>query len=200
MTEDLENTNEKSRSRKVWELFITYASSMLFAFTGGNMTWPLIQQKLCIKYKLMETDAALEYFALGQSIPGALSLNTALLIGRSVAGWPGALAAAAGAVLPAFFGMLLIAFSYTVVSRISWITSAINGIRAASVGIIFCNAVMIAGTARGLIDVCLIAFALFATLVLGWGVIPVVLLCGALGVLRVWIGTKRRKPDGGKQA
>lgn len=175
---------EKSKKQKCRELFMTYFSAMLFAFTGGNMTWPLVQQKLEYKYKLMDREKSLEYFALGQSLPGILSLNTAILIGREVAGWAGGIAAAMGNIVPAFFGMLIMAVSYTAVSRLEIINSLIGGIRAASIAVIFVNALATMQRAKSKADILLVAFALAATLLLGWNILLVVGICGVLGVVK----------------
>ena len=175
----------KTKMQKSKELFITYFVSMLFAFTGGGLTFPLIQEKLENKYNLMSREKSLEYFALGQSLPGVISLNACILVGRDVAGWPGAFAAAAGTILPAFLGMLLIALSYTFISKFQVIYRAIAGIRAASVGIIFVTAIETAGRAKTVVDWLLVAFALIFTLFFNWNILIVVLLCGCFGVLRL---------------
>lgn len=187
---------EKSKLRKCWQLFVAFGTSMLFAFTGGSVTWPLVAQRLEHKYRLLDEEKTYGYFALGQSLPGVISLNGALLIGRSVAGWAGGLAAAAGVILPAFVGMLVIALSYTALMRLHFVTAAIQGIRAASIAIILGNAMTLAGLAQNAGDVALIAFAFVATLILGWGMIPVILLCGGLGVLRLWLQERRAAKDG----
>ena len=175
----------KTRSQKSKELFLTYFTSMLLAFTGGALTLPLVQTKLADKYNLMSREKSLECFALGQSLPGVISLNACILVGREVAGWPGALAAAAGTILPAFFGMLLIALSYSLLSKLEFIYRAIEGIRAASVAIILTTAIDTVRRAKNVMDWLVIAFALIVTLFFSWNVLVVVLLCGCFGVLRL---------------
>ena len=181
----------KTNAQKAKELFFAYFTSMLFAFTGGNVVLPLIQEKLADKYNLLSREKTLEYFALAQSLPGVISISASILIGRDVAGWLGAFAAVAGSVVPAFFGMLFITLSYTVLSQLQFIYSAIGGIRAASVAIILVNAFEIAGGAKTTGDWLIVAFALIATLVLGWNILLVVLLCGGIGALRL---VRKKKP------
>ncbi len=176
---------KKSKARILWEIFFSYLKSMLFAFTGGNVTLPLLQQQLGDRYHLIEKDQVLEYFALGHTLPGVISLNSGIMIGRHIAGWPGAIAAAAGTILPALCGMLFIAFSYGFVSGFPAVQGAINGIRAASIAIILYNAILIIGTAKGAFSILLAVVACFTTLVLGWNIVLVVLLCGLAGVVRV---------------
>lgn len=186
---------EKSDFKKSLELFWVYFTSMLFAFTGGNMTWPIIEKSLTEKYKLIDEDKILEYFALGQSLPGTLSLNTAILIGLDVAGSMGAFAAAAGSVLPAFFGMLLIVALYSVISGVTFITSAINGIRAASIGIIFVNAIKMLERRQKNNDLLIAVFALVTTLFLKWNVVVVMLLCGVFGIIYKFVQTRKDGND-----
>ena len=185
---------EKSQTQKMKELFLTYFVSMLFAFTGGNVTWPLVQEKLSEKYKLISKEKAWEFFALGQSLPGVPSLNAGILIGRSVAGWPGGIAAAAGNILPAFCAMLLIAVSYNAIKEVHFITAAIEGIRAASIAIILANSLNMMQQIKRRLHWGIVAFAFAATFILGWNILLVIVLCGAAGVVAaVW--SKNRGVD-----
>ena len=184
---------EKSKKQKVWEVFLAYLRSMLFAFTGGSMTLPLLQNELDNRYHLMDKDKVLEYFAIGQALPGAISLNVGILIGRDIAGWPGAFAAAAGVVFPAFFGMLFIVFSYSFLSRFPFINGFIAGVRAASVAIIFSNAISIIQTSKNNASYILIVFSLFVTLVLKWSMLATIFICGFTGVIMVWVKKKGEK-------
>lgn len=186
----------KPMARKVWEIFITYFVSMLFAFTGGNMTWMLVLDKLVDKYQLIDREKTLEYFALGQALPGILSLNSGILIGRYIAGWAGAFAAAAGNILPAFFGMLFIALSYTVLHKLTIVLAAINGIRAASIAIIFVNALLMIRNAKNKFDWSIVVFALVCSLFFKMNILVVVLLCGAIGVVRAaWMQRKDTRKE-----
>lgn len=173
---------EKSVNQKCRELASAYFKSMLFAFTGGNVTLPLLQEQLDDHYHLMEKDKVLEYFALGQTLPGVISLNAGILIGRSIAGWPGAFAVAVGIITPAFCGMLLIAFSYQFITGLSFVTGAISGIRIASIAIIATNAWMIAKRAKNLTGYSMVLFAFVMTSIFKWNIVLVMLLCGVIGI------------------
>ena len=177
--------------RRAWHVFLAYVKSMLFAFTGGSMTLPLLQQQLSEHYKLIDKDKVLEYFALGQSLPGILSLNSAILVGRDVAGWAGGISAAMGNIVPAFFGMLIMAVSFTAVSKLEFVNSLIGGIRAASIAVILVNAIATTQRAKGKAEWAIVAFALVTTLLLGWNILLVVGICGVLGVVK-YAATKSR--------
>ena len=180
----MENSG-KSRKQKAKEVFISYIKSMLFAFTGGNVTLPLLQQQLADKYGLMTRDEVLENHALGMALPGVISLNIGILNGRQIAGWLGVFAAVAGILAPAFFGMLLITLSYSLLSALPFIASFIGGIRVASVAIILTNAIAIIGKNKTLFALILVALSFVTTCFLKWNIVIVILLCGMAGVLRV---------------
>lgn len=183
-----------SRAQKVWKVFLAYLTSMLFAFTGGNMTLPLLQRQLDEKYGLMHKDQVLELFVLGQAMPGVISLNAGILIGRVIAGWPAAFAAVAGCVLPAFFGMLLITFCYTLLSGLTFITGFVEGIRAASVAIILQTGVIILGKSKKIFYYLLAAAAFACTFFGGWNIVVVVILSGFAGVAREIVQSKKQVP------
>ncbi len=174
---------EKSKAQKTREVFLAYIKTMLFAFTGGSMTLPLLQQQLSDKYGLLSREKVLENQALGQALPGVISLNAGILNGRAICGWPGAFVAVLGCVLPAFFGMLLITFAYGFLSGLSFIGGAIAGIRAVSVAIIL-SAGITAARGRGAFGLMLAAAAFATTFFLGWNIILVMIGCGLVGVAR----------------
>ncbi|MDL2327304.1 chromate transporter [Ruminococcaceae bacterium OttesenSCG-928-A11] len=186
--------DERSRAKKVRQIFLAYLTSMLFAFTGGNMTLPLLQQQLDDKYKLLSRDKVLELFALGQALPGVISLNGGILIGRTIAGWPGAFAAVAGCVVPAFAGMMIITFGYVLLSGLSVVAGFIGGIRAASVAIILQTSVTILGKTKGMFYALLAAAAFLCVFFLGWNIAIVVIACGFAGVVREFAQSGRAAP------
>lgn len=194
---EMPQETERSRTRKAWQIFLAYLSSMLFAFTGGSMTLPLLQQQLTDKYSLISRERVLELFSLGQVLPGVISVNAGILIGRDIAGWPGAIAAMAGCVLPAFFGMLLITLSYTFLNQLSFISGFIDGIRAASVAIILQTGITILKKPANYFPWSLAAFAFVATVFLGWNVVLVVIGCGLVGVIREFIQGKGGQSNAG---
>ncbi len=186
--------NNKKTTQMMWEIFSVYFKAMLFAFTGGNVTLPILQEQLDDRYHLIDKDKVLEYFAIGQAIPGVISLNAGIMIGRDICGWPGAFAAALGTVLPAFLGMIFVTLAYSLINGMQWIKGSINGIRAASIAIIIYNAVSIAEKGKHKWEFILMAFSFVAVLIFNWSIITVILLSGLVGILSV-IYNQRRRTD-----
>ena len=183
-----ENRTNREKSRI---LFLVFLKTMLFAFTGGAVTLPLIQKEMK-RHELMDEDKVLEAYALAQSIPGAIILNAGFFIGRDTAGWLGVAAALSATVLPAFLGMLLLAFFYDFIMQYPAILGAIKGIRAASVAVIVQIALTIMGASvKNKFGMALIAAAFFLAFATAVNIILILLGCGLAGVVRGILMDKR---------
>ena len=172
----------KSKSQKCRELFWAYLKSMALAFTGGPAVLPILQEQLDDKYHLMSKEEVLEFFALGQTLPGAISLNAGLLTGRKIAGVAGAAAASIGIIFPAVAGMLLIAGTYQFASQLEFIKGAIEGIRAASIAIILANAGSFMNVSKKIRAYLMIAASFIATFFFNCNILLVMLICGVLSI------------------
>ena len=69
---------------------------------------PLIEREVVSKRLWIEGREFVDMLALAQVVPGPVSLNAAVFVGRRMAGLRGAVVAVAGIVLPAFLVMLAI--------------------------------------------------------------------------------------------
>lgn len=183
---------DKKTTQMMWEIFSVYFKAMLFAFTGGNVTLPILQQQLDDRYHLIDKDKVLEYFAIGQAIPGVISLNAGIMIGRDICGWPGAFAAALGTILPAFFGMLIVTLAYSFINELQWIKGSINGIRAASIAIIMNNAISIAKRGNHKWEFILMIFSFIAVFIFDVSILSVILLSGLFGISLIMFNKFRR--------
>ena len=173
---------EKSKSKKCREIFFAYLISMAFAFTGGNAVLPILQEQLDTKYHLMSKEEVLEFFALGQTLPGTISLNAGLLIGRKIAGVPGAVAASVGIIFPAVAGMLLIAGTYEFASQLEFVQGAISGIRAASIAIILANAGSFMSFSKNMRTYLMVVSSFIAVFFFKYNILLVMFICGILSI------------------
>ena len=64
---------------------------------------PLMQKKFVEELKWIEADEMLDLVALGQSAPGAIAVNTSILVGYRGGGLLGGFGAGFGAVSPVSF-------------------------------------------------------------------------------------------------
>lgn len=68
-----------------------------------------------------------DLFALTQSVPGPLALNTAVFVGRRLAGASGYIAGFLGILLPPFISVLAIAFVYNSIKSNKLVSGFLSG-------------------------------------------------------------------------
>ena len=118
----------------------------LLTIGGGYAMLPLIQKEVVDRQKWLEEEEILDIFAISQSIPGVISLNSAIFIGKRVAGTWGSVFSALGIILPSFIIILLVAtvlIDYNL--KDNYIVGKVfTGIRAASAALILLAAIKMA--------------------------------------------------------
>lgn len=102
---------------------------------------PLIQKEVVDNEKWIDEDEILDIFAISQSVPGVISVNSAIFIGNRVSGATGAIAAALGTILPAFISIILILTLLTNLSANVYVEKVFGGIKAASAALILLAAI-----------------------------------------------------------
>ncbi|HKM18284.1 MAG TPA: chromate transporter, partial [Limnochordia bacterium] len=122
-----------------WKLYLQLFESWfkvgLFTFGGGYAMLPMIEKEVIDRRSWASDDEIMDIFALSQSLPGAIAINSAIFLGYRLAGVMGAIAAAAGVVLPSLLIILVIAAFFASFMENRLIVSAFTGIRAAVVGL-----------------------------------------------------------------
>lgn len=123
--------------KKLWLLFFTFAKIAALVVGGGLAMLPVIEETFVRKKKLITSEELLDVVALCQMVPGIIAANSAVAIGMKVAGIAGAIAALAGAILPSFLVILLIAWLFPGLSPENrFYLGAFAGIRAGVTGLI----------------------------------------------------------------
>jgi chromate transporter len=133
--------------KKIVQIFWTFFKISPASFGGGFAMIPLIEKEIVEKRKWLNSDDITEVFALSQSIPGAVAINSATFIGQRIGGIKGALAAMIGVSLPTFLIVLFLGISYFFIQDNPKFEAAFISIRATIVAIILYAANKIAKTA-----------------------------------------------------
>ena len=97
---------------------------------------PLIRNEVVNKKGWLEDEEFMDMLAIAQSMPGPISLNTALFVGSKRFGFKGSLFSAAGIILPSFIVILLIAMVFTQFKENPVVERVFKGIRPAVVALI----------------------------------------------------------------
>ncbi len=97
---------------------------------------PLIETEITVRRRWINKKDFLDLTALAQAAPGILAVNMAVFTGYKLAGVPGAVCAALGAVLPSFVIILLIALFFHDFRTNPTVERIFKGIRPAVVALI----------------------------------------------------------------
>ncbi|HHV98379.1 MAG TPA: chromate transporter [Clostridiaceae bacterium] len=127
--------------QELWQLFIIFCRIGGFTFGGGYAMLPIIQREIVEKRNWASDQEILDYYAIGQTTPGIIAVNTATFIGYKRKGIIGAITATAGMVFPSMVIITLIAAFFTQFKDYQIVKHAFAGIRVAVVVLIL-NAVI----------------------------------------------------------
>ncbi len=115
--------------KELLELFLAFARIGGLTFGGGYSMLPMLQREV-VEKKGWATEAELmDYFAVGQCLPGVIAVNTAVFIGSKVKGLAGAISASLGVISPSFLIIIAIAAFIQNFSDLPIVQNAFAGIR-----------------------------------------------------------------------
>ena len=115
--------------KELLELFLAFARIGGLTFGGGYAMLPMLQREV-VENKGWATEAELmDYYAVGQCIPGVIAANTAVFVGNKVKGLAGAIAASFGVVSPSLVIIIAIAAFIQSFSELEIVQNAFAGIR-----------------------------------------------------------------------
>ncbi len=121
------------------DLFLTFAKIGLFTFGGGYAMISIIESNCVERKKWITHDEMMNITVIAESTPGPIAINCATFTGYKKAGFPGAIAATFGMVIPSFLVIYLISMFLDNFLELTIIANAFQGIKIA-VGILILDA------------------------------------------------------------
>lgn len=112
-----------------------------FTIGGGYAMLPLIEKEVVDEQKWISREEIVDVFAVSQSLPGVIAINSSMFIGYKIAGLPGVCAATLGVILPSFLIILIIAYAMVSWRENPYLTKAFTGVRAGVTALIGISAV-----------------------------------------------------------
>lgn len=137
----------KKDIRFIMQIFLSFFKIGPVTFGGGYAMIPMIEREVVTKRKWVKTKDVTEVFAIAESVPGAIAINSATFIGYRLAGVRGAIAAMTGVLIPTFLIVVILSILFLYVQDNPVIEAAFTGIRAAIVALIVYAAYKIGQTA-----------------------------------------------------
>ena len=162
-------------------------------FGGGFVIVPLMREKFVRQLHWIEEQEMMDLIAIAESAPGAIAVNASILVGYHVAGCLGALLAVLGTVLPPLLIISAVSCCYSAVRDNVLVSLVMTGMLS-GVAAVICDVVITLGArvikAGRPVLWLLMGLAFVAVQIWKVNIVPVMLLCGAVGAADTALGRR----------
>ena len=187
--------------RLLIDLFLNFAKIGLFTFGGGYAMISLIERTCVEKKEWITHDEMMDIVVIAESTPGPIAINCATYVGYKQKGFPGAVLATLGMILPSFAIIFLISLFLDRFLEIRWVAYAFQGIKIA-VGILILDAAikMILKMKKKVLPVTILVCAFIVMMLVNWFSVRlssiILMLAAGLVSLIVFLVTKNTAKEG----
>ena len=170
--------------KEILKLFFAFFKIGAFTIGGGLAMIPVIRKEVVEKKKWVDDSRIVDIFAISQSLPGVIAINSSMYLGYEIAGMPGLIAASLGVILPSFIIILAIAFFLTNIGESAYLARFFGGIRAAVVPMILLAAYRLSKTAvKDIFGIAVAVLSIAASVVFGIDLVFIVLASAIAGYI-----------------
>lgn len=174
------------------EIFVTFFKIGATTFGGGYAMLPIIKREVVENREWLNHEEFIDVLAVAQSSPGAIAVNSAVFIGQKLQGFPGAISALLGSVLPSFIVILTIAMFFTRITEHPVAVAAFAGIRPAIAALIAAAMIKVGKPVfKRRRNIILTICFLLLTLILDFHPIVIILLGAGAGLLFHWLSCRQ---------
>jgi chromate transporter len=175
---------KKTGLKELFEIFITFFKIGAFTLGGGYAMLPLIEKEVVENKKWATQEEIIDIFAIAQSVPGVVAVNTSIFVGYKRAKLKGGIAAVLGAVLPSFLIILAIYQLLFSLSNNIYVIKAFAGVRAGVTALILVTAIkLIKNTIKDVFSAVIAVIAFFLILLFDNDIL--IILAGViLGIIK----------------
>jgi len=181
----------------LWTLFRSTFVLSAFTFGGGYVIVPLMKKKFADEMGWLSEDETLELVAIGQSSPGAIAINAAVLLGWRCGGPLGAVVGALGTAIPPLIILSVMYLIYDFVRDNVYAAALLRGMQSGIAAVII-DAVW--GMARGYFrpmvkvpSLVIMACAFCATWFFEINVAYIIIVSGFAGAVAAVINKKKKE-------
>ena len=143
----------------LWDIFVLFSRVALFSWGGGPASLALMQRESTAAMWVPPGQSAAvpwlnaaefaDAVAVGNALPGPIAPQVSAYVGYKLAGTPGAIAAAAGTVLPTTLLMLIMIIYFFGIKDSQVVQSMLKAVRPLVVGLLLWTAYDMASTVFG---------------------------------------------------
>lgn len=184
----------RQNRKTIMLLFFSFIKIGIFTFGGGYAMIPLIEKEVVEKRKWITNKEILDIIVIAESTPGPIAVNAATFIGYKTAGFPGALGATIGVVLPSFLIIATISLVLRQFENMKTVKFAFEGIRAGVLALIIKALVsMYKQCPRNKISYIIATFALICVTFFEINVLIVIIICAIIGLAYSIMAKRKEK-------
>ena len=144
-----------------------------------------LREMLVSRRRWLDDESFITALEIGQTLPGLNSTNISIIVGDSLRGVPGAVAAFLGIILPGTLVLLTVGVLYGLQSESPAFTAVLDGAGAAAVGLLVAVTLQLARReVAGVVDVLLVLVTVIAVSVLR---VPLPIVLAVVGAAAVWV-------------
>lgn len=166
------------------KLFLSTFYLSAFTFGGGYVIVPLMRKKFVNEYKWIGEEEMIDLIAIAQSSPGAIAINSSIIIGYKLAGVLGAIVTLVGTVLPPLIIISIISLFYIAFRDNRIVNGAMKGMQAGVAAVIADVVFKLIGDIKKLNDnvsILIMISVFIATFFVN--IIVIILICGLFGII-----------------
>ena len=119
----------------LWQIFWLFTKVAMFSWGGGPASLGLMQRET-VAAGWMTPEEFADDIAFSNALPGPTAPQASAYVGYKLAGWPGAIVAVAGTVVPATLLMLILIIGFFSIKDNMYMKAAIKGVRPFVVGLL----------------------------------------------------------------
>lgn len=182
----MQNSKPKASAHTLLTLFKTCFLISACTFGGGMVIISMLQKKFVEDLHWIEEDEVMDMVAIAQACPGVMAVNTSIIIGYHIGGYPGALLTVLGTVTPPMIILTVISAFYVQFRSNPVVALILRGMQAGVVAVMANVTIKMIQNAvkdKSALSMSLLALAMVATVVFGVDIILVLLVCGVIGGL-----------------
>ncbi|MBR4801036.1 MAG: chromate transporter [Clostridia bacterium] len=125
----MEKRTAKQYFKELFQMFLVFLKIGFFSFGGGYAMLALIEGEVVDKKHWLTHSEMSEIFAIAESTPGPIAINTATFIGAKRLGVFGGIFATLGVVIPSFAIIVALSYILELVKDNKWVGFLFRGIR-----------------------------------------------------------------------
>lgn len=125
------------------QLFLSFLKIGALSFGGGYAAMPMIEQQVVTLHHWLSVSEFGDLVTISQMTPGPIAVNAATFVGTRIAGWPGAIFATIGCVMPSCVIVTIISYFYVRYRHMEGLQAVLNTLRPAVIAMILTSGITI---------------------------------------------------------